>query len=94
MQILDLLAEARKWLDFVADVVRLVDDFLRGFLIVPESFAGHLRFEFGKPLVQFGDVKETSAGEKPCRRRSKFAGGRCRTFVQNKEFRSENPEGF
>jgi hypothetical protein len=35
---------------------------LRGLLVVPESFAGHLVFEFRKPLVQFGDVKETSAG--------------------------------
>jgi hypothetical protein len=34
---------------------------LGGFLVVPESFASHLGFEFGEALVQFGDVKETSA---------------------------------
>ena len=62
LQIFDLLAKARERIEFAANVVRLVDDFLRGFLVVPESFAGHLRFEFGEALGQFGDVKETSAG--------------------------------
>jgi hypothetical protein len=62
LQILHLLAEARERIELAANVICLVDDFLRRFLVVPESFAGHLRFEFGEPLGQFGDVKETSAG--------------------------------
>ena len=33
-------AEAGERLEFAADVVGLVDDFLRGFLVVPEIFAG------------------------------------------------------
>ncbi len=61
LQIVSLLAEARERIEFAADVVRFVDDFLRGFLIVPKSFAGHLRFEFGEALFNLGDVKETSA---------------------------------
>ena len=54
LQILDLFAEARERIEFAANVVGLVDDFLRGFLVVPESFAGHLRLEFGEALVQSG----------------------------------------
>ena len=61
LQILNLFAEAGQWINLPANVVGFVDDFLRSLLVVPESFAGHLRLKFGEALVQFGHVKETSA---------------------------------
>jgi len=61
LQIFDAFVELAERLDLALDVVGLVDDFLRGFLVVPKSFAGHLRLEFGQALGQFGHVKETSA---------------------------------
>ncbi len=62
LQILDRFAEARQRIELAFDIVDLADDFLGGLVVVPESFAGHQGFQFGEALVQFGDVKETSAG--------------------------------
>ena len=62
LQVFHLFGEAREGIEFAANIVGLIDDFLRGLLVVPESFAGHLRFKFREAVGQFGDVKETSAG--------------------------------
>jgi hypothetical protein len=41
-------------------------------VVAPEIVRGHQRVDFGEPVLQCGDVKETSAGAKACPRPWQF----------------------
>ena len=61
-EILQLFFCLEQRLDFIAEGIRLVDQRLRLFAVVPEIVGGHERVEFAQALLRVGDVKETSAG--------------------------------
>ena len=71
-EIVELLLQFLKRFKFVADDAGLVNDCLGPVTIVPEIVRGHQRVDLGKPVLQCGDVKETSAGAKVCPRPWQF----------------------
>ena len=57
-------------LDFLPQGIRFVDQLLGFLAIVPEIVLRHQNIEFRQALLSVGDVKETSANGRVCRRRS------------------------
>ena len=61
LQVLNAGFQRLEWFEFTLDGRNFLDDGLRFFPVIPKILRGHARFQLGKPGLQFGQVKDTSA---------------------------------